>query len=99
MKEITYRKKRSMREISETLGENKAATDEPEWIYVVGRKVIHRFPFRLDNEPEPWLFLLDLAFEGWRIMRRGSDLVLAPDPAALVPWFPLVDIKPHWGLA
>lgn len=88
-----------MNEISETFGNNKAPADEPEWIYVVGRKVIHKMPFRLDDEPEPWLFLLDLAFEGWRVLRRGPDLVLIPEPAALVPWFHIVDIKPHWRIA
>lgn len=84
-----------MQQISATFGENKAAADEPEWIYIVGRKVIHKLPFRMDDEPEPWQFPLDLAFEGWRILRRGTDLVLVPEPAALVPLFLLAKIKPH----
>lgn len=88
-----------MQNLEREPGNFKAETDEPEWIYVVGRKVVHKFPFRHDDETEPWLFLLDLAFEGWRVMRRVPDLVLVPEPAALVPWFHIVDIKPHWGIA
>ena len=88
-----------MKEINSSFDKNKAVTDEPEWIYIIGRTEIHKLPFRLEDEPEPWLFLLDLAFEGWRIIRREADLVLVPEPAALVPWFHLAKIKPHWGVA
>jgi hypothetical protein len=62
------------------------AGSEPEWIVVHGRHVVHRLPFRMPEEVNPWAFVMHHAFLGWRAIRHAGDLLLVPD-------------SNHWGMA
>lgn len=75
-----------MQNLEKHPGNFKAACEEPEWIYVSGRRVVHAFSFREGNEDQPWLFVMTHAFLGWRAIRRGRDLLLIPD-------------RENWGIA